>query len=505
MKKYLIFASVVACLAVSGCVKAKKDFADDQVSFSASTGTLDTRTDYGVDGSDGGTSVTYVNWVAGDKIKILSSTGSSDTYTVSEVHDGSYSQGISKGNVTPDGSGIAWGTGQQTFYAMYPANVSGSSLTSSTMTCVIPATWTPANETELGQLPYGYMFAKEMTSRTTSVSLTFNAKFTSFTFTLKNPTASAVTLSSLSLSSASKAMNGTYTVNTSNGNIGTLPTAGSNKSITVDFTSLTGGGLTVPAGTTANPGTKTFTLVAVPDSFNDLTVACTSSGTTKTMKLKHNNQFYSFAAGKKHNIAIELPDFSSASVSSFTILFGGTLATDHPAPSYPYNQNTDNPFQTYEVSDESNIKKVFQNDDVVSSYASAPSGTNQKPICVYSDHVDLDYFGSSSSNSKHGIMIKLKDDKKHIPTSIEIECSASDASSMIYVGFNVTSIVSTAPNTPELSVSSGILLGNGHRKLTFTSDSTPSIPSSKLEAIKILNKVHLKPVSIYSITVYYNE
>ena len=106
MKKYLIFASVVACLAVSGCVKAKKDFADDQVSFSASTGTLDTRTDYGVDETVGGQSVTYVNWVGGDKIKILSSTGSSDTYTVSEVYDGG-NQRISKGNLTPDHNGIA--------------------------------------------------------------------------------------------------------------------------------------------------------------------------------------------------------------------------------------------------------------------------------------------------------------------------------------------------------------------------------------------------------------
>jgi len=498
MKKYLIFASVVACLAVSGCVKAKKDFADDQVSFSASTGTLDTRTDYGEDGWDGGTSVTYVNWVEGDKIKILSSTRSSDTYTVSEDHDGSDLQGISKGNVTPDGSGIAWGTGQQTFYAMYPANVSGSRLTSNTMTCVIPATWTPTSDAELGQLPYGYMFAKTTTSRTTSVSLTFNAKFTSFTFTLKNPTASDVTLSSLSLSSASKAMNGTYTVNTSNGNIDPLPipTAESNKSITVDFTSLTGGGLTVPAGTTANPGTKTFTLVAVPDSFNDLTVACTSSGTTKTMKLKHNGQFYSFAAGKKHNIAIELPDFSSASVSPFTIQFGGTLTSD----------TSNNPFETGWTSSESDILKIFPNKTYINRYASVPTTGNHKAIKGRSDHIELDYFGFSSGNAKDGITIDLNSTYWMNPTRIEIECSASDGSK-IWVEFydNISDIHSTPPTSTgnsALFVSSGTQLENGRRLLTFSSGTTPSIPET-LKSLKLLNLVHGKPISIYSIKVYY--
>jgi len=306
----MVFA---AFMAGSGCIKDKeKDFAEDQVSFSANTGALETRTDYGEDGSVGGTSVTYVNWVAGDKIMILSSTGSNDTYTVSEDHDGSDSQGISKGNVNPDNSGIAWGTGEQTFYAMYPANVSGSSLTSSAMTCVVPVTWTPASETELGQLPYGYMFAKETTSRTTSVSLTFNAKFTSFTFTLKNPTASPVTLSSLSLSSENKAMSGTFTVNPSTGAIASLPTPGANKSVTVDFTLLTDGGLVIPAGSQASPGTKTFTIVTVPDTFNDLTVTCTNSGgASRTLGLKKAGTYLSFAALKKHNISITLPDFAS--------------------------------------------------------------------------------------------------------------------------------------------------------------------------------------------------
>lgn len=338
MKKYLIFASAVACLLVAGCAKDKeKDFADNQVSFSARTGVLETRTDYGTDGIVGGQSVTYVNWVAGDKIKILSSTESSDTYTITEDHDGSDSQGISKANVNPDNSGIAWGTGTQTFYAMYPANVTGSSLTSSAMTCFIPAVWTPADATELGQLPYGYMFAKKSTSRTTSVSLTFNPKFTAFCFTLKNPTGSSVTLSSFSLRSDNKAMNGTYTVNTSTEAI-TRPTNGDNKSVTVNFPSTwSGGGLVIPAGTTDNPGTKTFTLVTVPDSFSDLTLSCVSGGTTKTMGLKKDGTYLTFAEGKKHNISITLPDFESYTYG-FSVMNPTDLTSS--ASSYPATSNT---------------------------------------------------------------------------------------------------------------------------------------------------------------------
>lgn len=347
MKKTIVVAMVFAAfMAGSGCIKDKeKDFAEDQVSFSANTGALETRTDYGEDGSVGETSVTYVNWVAGDKIKILSSTGYSDTYTITDVHDGSDSDGISKANVNPDNDGIAWGSGTQTFYgkypAVYPAAADSTSLTSSTMTCYIPGTWTPSDETALSQLPYGYMLAKETTSRTTSVSLTFNPKFTAFTFTLKNPTGTSVALSSLTLTSASKAMSGTYKVSCSDESVGTLPTysKGTTDHVRVAFPS----GFSVPAGTTANPGTKTFTLVAVPDSFSDLTVTCTNSGgSSRTLGLKKSGAYLTFAALKKHNISITLPSFAefeySISVTNPTDLtYNGTSSTNGAVTSYKSN------------------------------------------------------------------------------------------------------------------------------------------------------------------------
>ena len=266
----------------------------------------------------------------------------------------------------------------------------------------------------------------------------------------------------------------------------------------VVFTSLTGGGLTVPAGTQANPGTKTFTLVAVPDTFSDLTVACTSSGTTTTIKLKHNSQFYSFAAGKKHNIAIELPDFSSASVSSFTIYFGGTLVSDSPN-----NSQNPNPFETPWTNADNNKQKIFPYttySTYIDEFASVPTGGNHLPIRGRSDHVELDYFGPANPTSYgHGIIIKLKQDWIKTPSRIEIDCSAQSSGGKMFVSFTSTSAAVSGSSSPLVDVATT------RQTLPFTLNTTPSIPTTQLQYLKIQNKVRGNPVSIYSITVYYNE
>jgi len=337
----MVFA---AFMAGSGCIKDKeKDFAEDQVSFSANTGALETRTEYGASGQNN--TVQYVDWVDGDRITILMSTGSSDNYTIAREYTGSDSDGISKASLTAQSSGLSWGsgTGDRTFYAMYPAaGTEGSTLTSSAMTAVIPATWKP-NDDDLVRLPLGYMYATLTTPRTRTVSLTFNPKFTAFCFTLKNPTGSPVTLSSLSLSSASKAMSGTFTVNPSTGAIKSLPTPGDNKSVTVDFTLLTDGGLVIPAGSQASPGTKTFTIVTVPDTFNDLTVTCTKSGgASRTLGLKKAGTYLSFDALKKHNISITLPSFADfeyglSVIDPTDLTYNGNSSTNGTVTSYKSN------------------------------------------------------------------------------------------------------------------------------------------------------------------------
>lgn len=297
-----------------GCVKDREtEFSGKQIVFAASTGTLETRTEYGVDNASG--SVSYVDWVDGDGITILMSPGSSANYTITNVHDGNDTDGISKASIAPSGggTGLAWGeSGSYDFYAMYPASgTNGSSLDASSMTAVIPATWY-ATDANVDKLPYGYMLATAtgISAQADAVPLVFNPKYTSFCFTLKNPTSSDVTLASVSLSSATKALSGTYSVDTSDGTV-TLDSGNSNKTITAYFTGLANGGLKIPM----NNGTNTFTIVTVPDSFNDLTVTITTTGgTEKTLPLKKtggsNPGFISFAALKKHNINITLPDYS---------------------------------------------------------------------------------------------------------------------------------------------------------------------------------------------------
>lgn len=314
-----------------GCVKDREtEFSGKQIVFAASTGTLETRTEYDLEHATG--SVTYVDWVDGDGITILMNPGSSANYAIHRESQGKDdANGRSKASITPQGTGLAWGeSGNYNFYAMYPASgTNGSSLDASSMTAVIPATWN-ATDANVNKLPYGYMLATAtgISAQADAVPLVFYPKYTSFCFTLKNPTSSSVTLASVSLSSATKALSGTYSVATSTGNV-TLASGNSNKTITANFTGLADGGLVIPE----DNGTNTFTIVTVPDSFNDLTVTITTTGgTEKTLPLKKTGGstpgFISFDALKKHNINITLPDYSySFSVTDGVLNSSGGFST----------------------------------------------------------------------------------------------------------------------------------------------------------------------------------
>lgn len=359
MKKYILLA-IAAVVALSGCVKDKEtEFSENQVSFNATSGSLETRTYYG---SETGNNQTFVNWKDGDEVTIMSTytdgtndgTGSRNpvNYTIENRVEGTVDsqEGIKISNAkifpTDETSVIEWGAGTNVFYGMYPkSGTSGSSLSLHdgvpTMTCVIPASWKPSitvDRDELVELPYGYMFARTETARTTEVRMTFNPKFTAFYFTLKNDdTDNSIELTSLTLSSTSQALNGTFSVDTSS-DAGTVsitnPNASesaavqtANKSVTVNFPK----GFSIPQKSGSTPGSRSFTVVVLPkaypqlsqqeyeylgltngDYFKELTVAVTNTANiTKHLVLKRSGNWIPFAAGKKHNISITLPDFAS--------------------------------------------------------------------------------------------------------------------------------------------------------------------------------------------------
>lgn len=358
MKKYILLA-IAAVVALSGCVKDKEtEFSENQVSFNATSGSLETRTYYG---SETENNLTFVNWKDGDEVTIMStfSDGSRNpvNYTIENRVEGTVTpeEGIKISNAkifpTDETSVIEWGAGTNVFYGMYPKTGTGPSRSLSmvksvpTMTCDIPASWTPSSET-LGELPYGYMFARTQTTRTTEVQMTFNPKFTAFYFTLKNDdTDNPIELTSLTLSSTSQALNGTFSVDTSS-DAGTVsitnPNASesatvqtANKSVTVKFPSS----FSIPPKSGSTPGSRSFTVVVLPkaypqlsqqeyedlgltngDYFKELTVAVTNTANiTKHLVLKRNGNWIPFAAGKKHNISITLPEFAT-----WTYQFGVT-------------------------------------------------------------------------------------------------------------------------------------------------------------------------------------
>lgn len=330
MNKYLWLASAFLCIVSSSCTKdIEKDYAGNQVVFTARTGALDTRTQYGEPGTENEKVIQYVDWVDGDDITILMSPGSSANYAITKVTDGG-SGSYSRATITAKqgSTALEWGSSDKyNFYAMYPAAdpVLGTSLTTTTMTAVIPDTWTPTDET-IGKLPYGYMFAKaeNIANQSEEVELLFNPTFTAFCFTLKNSTGNPIKLTSLSLKSISKAMSGTYGVSTSDGTI-TLGSSNTNKTITVDFTSLKDGGFVVPSGTE-----RTVTVATLPDTFNDLTVSITRYGDSdpKELPLKKSNSYLTFEAGKKHNLHISLPDYTYTFTVTDPVLSYNALTTD---------------------------------------------------------------------------------------------------------------------------------------------------------------------------------
>lgn len=328
-RKYIygIFV-LVAGLLCSGCGKETTPDVSEGVRFMATTGGMETRTIYGTVSE----TKQYVDWVAGDQMTVLmfnpdnTAESSTKAYQVSSSErDGD----VDEATVAPVTSGddLRWnsvsGT-NTTFYAMYPTGT----LTTSSMSGTIPSdqtshlTWSGTTGTH--NMVYAYMFAKNtVTTKASEVKLVFNPEFSAFEFTVTNPGASAINLDSFTLKNigeggSATAVCGNFTLTPSTLAVNPPVASSSNQTVTVSFTGLSGGHLTVPAA-----GSATFTLFTLPVELTDMVISMDfnigGSTVTRNLNLRQNNSFIVFPACQKHVVSgISLPSVLSGTGTDIT-------------------------------------------------------------------------------------------------------------------------------------------------------------------------------------------
>ncbi|MCQ2127620.1 MAG: fimbrillin family protein [Bacteroidaceae bacterium] len=300
--------AALAALLLTGCER-KKDMTGRPVEFSAEiycsdpfsrSGLPQTRVAYGV---ESGTSQA-INWMDGDMITIYCAKcdgkksalyGVQDIEVASTDNMDSYA-GIE--NAESDGEGLQWGTGQHTFYAVYPGVITGagSTISGKDVTGSIPAIQTAGtisgtdNKTVSPDMKNMYMVSKAGTYEpdASPVTLIFQPLTTVLEFTVTNKfddTGSAMNVSSISLISDHHALDGGFSVDMDQSGLYGRPkttlayglaATGHNK-VTLNFS---------PSVSIAHDRTLTFTFFLNPgntaDQVNDLTfeIKGTNAGTS---------------------------------------------------------------------------------------------------------------------------------------------------------------------------------------------------------------------------------
>lgn len=326
--KIYVLLSVCTGLLLAGCQKEKGQDDTGVVKFTASVGEMETRTIYGnVSGTK-----QYIDWVEDDEMTVLmfnkdnSSQSSTKAY---KVVSSERSADVDRATVGPVNSGddLLWssvsGT-KTTFYAMYPAGT----LSTSSMSGTIPSdqtgdlTWD--NTVGTHNMTYAYMFAKNtVDTKASEVPLVFNPKFSAFKFTVTNPGGTPIKLYSFTLKNIgegedAKAVCGSFTLNTEDESINSPTASSSNQSVSVSFTGLNDGYLTVPAA-----GSATFTLFTLPVQLTDMVITLVfnigGSTVTRSLNLKNSGGFITFPACQQHVVTgISLPDVLSGTGTDIT-------------------------------------------------------------------------------------------------------------------------------------------------------------------------------------------
>lgn len=299
-------SALVLVLAAVSC--SKHAAPGSTIHFSAvsrSTGAADTKTSYsGIDqdGNPVSSSSTRerIDWVASDAIRIYCA----QAHKVGDesIHWGDYvvdevetldNNVESRATISPDvPNSLTWGSGEHTFYAMYPAPADDSFKEDHTLVGTIPAAQTVTQKsgttTWLPDMSRAYMMAKAVASDG-PVSLDFYPCFTAFSFNIGKGENEKVDVSAFTLSSSSTALAGNFTINEETYTI----TGGTSNSITLTFS---------PALSVTSD--VTFTVFCLPQTLTDLTVTFTGTQIgTRTLKLNDASDVpMTFAKNKKYRI-----------------------------------------------------------------------------------------------------------------------------------------------------------------------------------------------------------
>ena len=315
MKKICIFSILApALLVVGSCAREMEDdVLYTPIRFSAEAGEgseaefAETRTSYGTVSSGKRT----MTWTSGDRISIYApqaSATSGSTAVSYTVNTSASSSGVSPVNSSIH---LLWGDAStHHFYGKYPdpswsgsapyANSSFKNQTkeSTSFTCYLPASVsiTPSSGkySYTEDMTYCYMTAYATAAQGAgSISLGFAPAVSAFRFTIPHAYVGGnFSVSSVTLSSASHRLNGTYTVDvaSSTPSVSESSLSDADKSVTVNFSSP----VTVPSGSSLE-----VTLFTCPVTANDLTLTITASdGVAQKLPLKTSGgSWISFPSG----------------------------------------------------------------------------------------------------------------------------------------------------------------------------------------------------------------
>lgn len=348
MNKRFLIAS---CLFLAvGC-----QFDPSEIRFNASAYSTESRTSYEGTVVDGDTE--RINWVENqDRITIYSPETEGKTADYDVISVSNRSATVSQAGLVPginpstgSRNGLVWANnGPHTFLAMYPAasildaaDAEDFSLTDSRATWRIPAaqTLTRRSDTDLyyPDMRFATMLARASgTVSDAAITLPFQPAFTAFAFSMSAGDNDVVHLTSFSMTTGAEggALAGTMeAVPQTSDNLYPTRTEGwslvdgtGSAAVTVDFTSLPGGKLTL----TRDAAAVTITVLALPLPIDQLTLTFTGDefGTCRLRLARTDNNWVQFAACKKHWIDISFPRLDQFDATGGNIHWTGAVGEE---------------------------------------------------------------------------------------------------------------------------------------------------------------------------------